>query len=212
MKEFNLTKTDILAVSEADSEYLNNKGAKLYNEEKYEDAIEYYRLAASMGNIKSISNLGYCYLYGRSVEKNIDLAIAYFKIASTNGDIDATYKLGNIYETDKWNKKDEEMSIYYYSNAMDLLTENYNPDEDNYNNTCMAYPSLCLALGKNLMPNGLLSENLRLAYSLLICAKRGYEIELENGNNLYEASYNETLKLLENKIFNEAKDEFDFED
>lgn len=85
------------AVSLEDSNYINGKGAKLYCGGRYKSAVEYYRLAAAMGNVQATANLGYCYLYGRDIEPNLSLAIAYFKIASVNDNIDAAYKLGDIY-------------------------------------------------------------------------------------------------------------------
>ena len=96
-KKLELTPTDMAAIKEGVMGYLTNKGASLYNENTYYKSVEYYRLAAAMGEIHSISNLGYCYLYGRDIEANTSLAIAYFTIAAQKGDIDANYKLGDIW-------------------------------------------------------------------------------------------------------------------
>lgn len=52
-----LTVTDNNAVLLDDSNYINNKGANLYRPDTYLEAVEYYRLAAAMGNVHSISNL-----------------------------------------------------------------------------------------------------------------------------------------------------------
>lgn len=79
-----LTKADFIAIENGDGVYLNGKGANFYRQEKYEEAIEYYRLAAAMGNVDSISNLGYCYMYARSVPGNISLALAYFEAAAAS--------------------------------------------------------------------------------------------------------------------------------
>ena len=76
-----LTKADMEAVRRGDSNYLLNKGANYYMQKDFENAVGYYQLASSMGNVQALSNLGYCYLYGRSVEPNRDLAIAYFDLA-----------------------------------------------------------------------------------------------------------------------------------
>ena len=112
-----LTKTDNNAVLLGDSNYINNKGANFYRPDTYMEAVGYYRLAAAMGNVNSISNLGYCYLYGRGIEANLSLALAYFIVAANKGDVDAAYKLGDVYGSDKWGIKDQEMSIYYYRMA-----------------------------------------------------------------------------------------------
>ena len=93
-----LTTTDYFAIEEKDYNYINDKGAKAYALEDYATAIEYYRLGAAMGSVHSIANLGYCYMYARSIPKNMDLAMAYFRLAAAKNDIDALYKLGNIYK------------------------------------------------------------------------------------------------------------------
>ena len=48
---FELTAADMTAVDLRDSNYINNKGANLYKSENYASAVEYYRLAAAMGNL-----------------------------------------------------------------------------------------------------------------------------------------------------------------
>ena len=68
--EVKLTNADIVAISEENDVHFNNIGAEYYRKGEYENALEYYRISASMGNDQAISNLGYCYLYGRSIEKN----------------------------------------------------------------------------------------------------------------------------------------------
>ena len=108
---FMLTNADMNAVVLKDASYINRRGAKLYVEGNYRFAVEYYRLAAAMGDMNAVSNLGYCYLYGRDIEQNTSLAIAYFRTAAENGVIDAMYKLGDIYSSDKWNVKDVELSL-----------------------------------------------------------------------------------------------------
>ena len=122
-KQLKLTNTDFLAIEKGDRNYINNKGAKLYVEPTYKDAVEYYRLASAMGDKHATSNLGYCYLYGRGIEANLSFAIAYFKIAAIREDIDACYKLGDIYSSDKWGVKDSEMSVYYYRLAASFILE-----------------------------------------------------------------------------------------
>lgn len=53
-----LTNADKISIDLNDSNYINNKGAKLYKPESYAESVEYYRLATAMGNTHSISNLG----------------------------------------------------------------------------------------------------------------------------------------------------------
>ena len=88
-----LSNTDSIAIDLYDSNYINNKGAKLYRPESYAESVEYYRLAATMGNVQSISNLGYCYLYGRGIEADLSLAVAYFKFDIKIESEDKVYEL-----------------------------------------------------------------------------------------------------------------------
>ena len=195
-----LSDADFVAIRGKDSDFLLNKGADKYGDD-YEESIEYYRLSAAMGNPQAISNLGYCYLYGRSIEPNVSLALAYFTIAADLGVIDALYKLGNIYSSDEFVDKDEELEKYYYEKAVDALLDSYSDYDD--------YPSLSLAVGKETMEDGLFDTDLDRAYFLLKCAEKGFKKYIDNGDDFYEDHYAETLDLLEDKQFDdEIKDNY----
>lgn len=205
-----LTETDKEAIILGDSNYINGKGAVLYNREEYKDAMEYYHIAAAMDNVQAISNLGYCYLYGRDINQNTSLALAYFKIAALKGSDYAAYKLGNIYEVDDWNIKDPEKAVYYYRMALSyILGEDNETDAILEHDELQRNPSLCLAVGRALTPNGIMGTDLRRSYQFLLHAKRGYEIALENGDEFYQDSLAEVEQLLELKCFDEIRDEYD---
>lgn len=208
---FNLTNADLQAIDLMDSDYLNNKGAKQYISKNYTESVEYYRLAASMGNVNAISNLGYCYLYGRDIEANLPLAIAYFKIAARNKNIDAAYKLGDIYSSDKWGVLDKELSIYYYKMAANfIINSNWETGENIiWFHELESYPSLCFALGRELSDGGYMPTNLDSAYQFLKKAEIGYKNEISNGNNMYEKSYNNVIKLLADKQFDDIREKYD---
>lgn len=206
-----LTRTDMEAVRRGDSNYLLNKGANYYMQKDFENAVGYYQLASSMGNVQASSNLGYCYLYGRSVEPNRDLAIAYFELAAGRENVDACYKLGDIYGSDKWGVKDSELSVYFYRMAASfLIDEDW---EDGYviaNTYSLArYPSLCFALGRELMPGGYMRTDLKAAYQFLKHAEKGYRIELDNGADFYEKTYEGVMERMNDEIFDEIRDEID---
>lgn len=201
-----LTEADKKAVSLCDGNYLNSKGAKLYEERKFTDALEYYRLAATLGCNQAISNIGYCYLYGRDIKPNISLAISYFEYAAVQREvIDAAYKLSDIYSSDKWGVKNEELSVYYLRMAISYIADDYADEFSAINEHTyprfLHYPSLCLAAGKILLEGRLAPRNIMSSYQFLTCAKKGYEIELENGADFYKESFDQVLKLLTNKKF-----------
>ncbi len=196
-----LTKADILAIERGDCNFLNNKGAKYYNDGNYSHAIEYYRLAAAMGCVHSISNLGYCYMYARSIEKNMSLAMAYFTIAAKMNNVDAQYKLGNIYEKGAYGvEKNEELAIYYYTLAIRTINESYEEDPERY-------PSLYLCVAQAHMPGGMMISDLKTAYRFLQIARRGYEIEKAEGIQYHIEALEETLRLLEAPCFDSIREE-----
>ena len=199
------TRTDYLAVDNGDYDYINNKGAEAYASEDYETAIEYYRLAAAMGCVHSISNLGYCYMYARSIPKNMDLAIAYFRLAASRDDVDDLYKLGSIYKNGMDGiKADPEMALYYYRKAISVI--------DHTSDNEYLYPSLYFSVAKELMPNGMLRCDLQMAYTYLNTAKMGYEIEEMEGIHYHRSAYAEVLKTMENPCFDEMRSLFSDED
>lgn len=193
-----LTKTDQVALETGNYAYLNEKGAKAYTAEDYETAVEYYRLAASMGCVQSISNLGYCYMYGRSIPKNMELALAYFLLAASHDDVDALYKLGNIYGNGADGiEADTELSLYYYRKAICIVKQNF---ESEYQ-----YPSLYFSVAKEMMPNGKMVCDLSTAYSYLQTAKKGYEIEKTGGVHYHKDALAQVLKALDDPCFEEVR-------
>lgn len=200
---FQLTQTDKQALYNDDAEYFTDKGARAYSREEYREAVEYYRIAASLGETQAIANLGYCYLYGRAIERNIDLAIAYFEIAASMGNTDALYKLGSIFQSDKWGYKDNERAIFYFQNAVFkvLGSKEYDVDDIKNEEFLLNYPSLCLTLGQAHMKDGILQTNLKIAYVFLEKAKEGYEEALANHMKMYEGAYHRTLELLNDPEF-----------
>lgn len=208
---FMLSEADNHAVLLRDSNYINNKGAKLYQPGTYRESVEYYRLAAAMGNIHAVSNLGYCYLYGRDIEANLSLALAYFKTAALREDVDAAYKLGDIYGSDKWGIQDKELSVYYYRMAASYVIGEAWDDKDTvaWREELQKYPSLCYALGRELSAGGTMNMDIERAYQFLKHAEKGYMAELANGNEMYRRSYEGVLKLLAHQQFDEIREYYD---
>lgn len=194
-----LSKTDQIALDKNDSNHFLNKGANLYAKGQYEDAVEYYHLAAAMGNNRAASNLGYSYLYGRHCEKNPSLAIAYFKLADERSDEnevteEASYKLGDIYEKGEYVEKDDELAYYYYDRAIRRIAR---WDKDEYEQN----PSLCYAVARAIMPEGIGLTDIKEAYRLLKLARTGYEKNIENGFEPHEECLQQVETLLESPIF-----------
>lgn len=208
--ELTLTQADYKAIDLGDSNYINSKGVNNYVDGVYYKAVEYYHLAAAMGNVDATSNLGYCYLYGRDIDQNTSLAIAYLTIAANKGSIDGAYKLGDIYSRDKWIEPDKELSIYYYRMAVSRILEE--DEQIIWNDELLRYPSLCFAMGREHLPEGSLPTNLHASYQFLLQAKKGYENDIANGQLFYKKAYENVLEYLERPEFLDIKDKYDDED
>ena len=210
---FELTKADHIAIDHNDHGYLNNKGAEYYSKGKYDLAVEYYRLAAAMGDDQAISNLGHCYLYGRQIEADLSLALAYLKIACDKGNVDAAYKLGDIYGSDKWGIKDRELSVYYYRvAAVFMFGDDFSLDRIRNDENILSYPSLCFALGREHGLDGQLPTEMELSYVYLGTARKGYDRELMNGNRMYEQAYNGVLEYLNRPEYQPIREKYETRD
>lgn len=194
----NISDIDFKAIELNDSNLFLNKGANLYNEGKYNEAMEYYEIAAAMNNSHAISNLGYCYLYGRGIPKDEKKALLYFNIAARKNDIDALYKLGTLYLSGTIVEKDNDLALYYLEKAKYNAIKEYGD--------LVNYPSLCYTLAREYMKN---IEKYRYEeiYELLEDARYGFEYEIEErGATYYKNNYMEVLKMLKNPMFDEFRD------
>lgn len=192
---------DYIAIDRNDSNHFLDIGADLYNDEKYIEAIEYYELAAAMGNSHAISNLGYCYLYGRGIPKDEKKALLYFNIAANKNDIDALYKIGTFYLSGNYVTKDEEIAMYFLHKAFEEALKK--------NGNLIEYPSLCLTLATEYMKD-LENNDILLIYKLLHDAEVGYSYEIEErGASYYQKNYEKVQELLKDPIFDDFKHDCD---
>ena len=74
------------------------KGAEAYRQGDYSTAVRYYKRAAARGDSVALSNLGYCYYYGRSVAQDKEKARQFWEQAAAYGDVAAIYKLGDMHQ------------------------------------------------------------------------------------------------------------------
>jgi len=69
------------------------------------EAVRWFMKAAGQNNFHAYYYLGYCYLFGEGVAKNVTQAIKYLELAAEKGHIKAQYTLGDYYKSIKeWEK------------------------------------------------------------------------------------------------------------
>lgn len=200
--DIELSKASIIALEDHNNSYFNEIGADYYQMGDYESAIELYRIAAAMGNIQALANLGYCYYYGRACEKNFHLAFVYFKMAAGHKNIDALYKLSTMYEQGKGVEKNKDIADYYLMTAFDALGAI--PEE-----TRIEYPSLMFAVAKKFIALGEHDGDFASAYALLKTAQHGYEMLIAEGSRYYEKMLLEVTDTLRKECFKPYWDEED---
>lgn len=106
-------------------------GVRSYLKGDYENAVKYYRMAAEQGNVTALSNLGYCYYYGRGMEPDKQQAYLCWSKAAVFGDIPATYKMADmLMNGDLPMDPVYARSLYHkaYHDAQEFMDPNYYPD------------------------------------------------------------------------------------
>lgn len=97
-------------------------------EPDYEQAFKLYSMGAERGNMQAMVNLGYCYLYGRSIPPSPKDAFECFQRAAFTTDMpEAIYKLGDMYERGCYVERDGELAFGLYRKAFLLIQDK--PDE-----------------------------------------------------------------------------------
>lgn len=157
-------------IKSGNNEMMYEKANMLYNDEEYEDAVEYYRLSAAMGNANAITRIGCCYFDGKGVIRDYAKARVYFKLGVTHGDINSLYKLGDLYIDGLGVKKDERKAIEYYVESYNLVKSQ---DE------IYKYPEVLLRVAKVFMEGKYLEQNYEMARQFLEVAKEGFEEKLD---------------------------------
>lgn len=178
-------------IEDLNADSLVNIGAAYYNgtdglEQDFEKAFKFYKLAAKMGNVIAMSNLGYCYLYGRSVPVDEDKALYCFEKASEAGDVNATYKIGDFY---MWGKGkieiDKVKAVQYYDKAYEMGADSSRTD----NFDCFNFPDVCFRLANCYFYGTVKEKDFEKALNLYTMAKNGFEARIEMGDTFTDDLY-----------------------
>lgn len=124
-----------------ESDILLNLGAEAYQTgtpEGFKTAVAYYQKSAALGNSQAMTNLGYCYTYGRGVQVDQKRGFQYFIQAAKLGNFEAVMKVADAYQKGKFVEKDEINAYKMYLKLYHHLQEIGEIEE---------YPEVCLRLG-----------------------------------------------------------------
>lgn len=72
-------------------------GQRAFDNRDFAEALKWYQLAASQGNVKAQKSMGVLYMTGNGVEKDIAKAVEWYRMAANQGDAEAQYSLGLRY-------------------------------------------------------------------------------------------------------------------
>ena len=162
-------KEDYIMQKERSDELLN-QGAKAYQSETpegFRTAVRYYLESASLGNGQAMTNLGYCYTYGRGVTNNPAEGFRYFVQAAKLGNPEAIMKVADAYQCGQFVKKDEIRAFQFYRKLFQHLREM---------GELMDYPEVCLRLGRCYLEGKGTEADLRQARRFLVLAVHGYSL------------------------------------
>ena len=116
-------------------------GADAYQRGEYQKAIRLFERAAANGSTVAMSNLGYCYYYGRSIPVDKEKARQYWEKAAIFGNVNAIYKLGDMYRNGDL-PEDLVFSEGAYIKAFNIANEER--DINSYPDACLRFLKYCL--------------------------------------------------------------------
>lgn len=93
-RQFDFMEMGDLVEEEEDSTKLHNQAFGLGEEGKTEEMVKKYKKAIEMGNVESMYNLGYHYLF---MEKDENEGMKYLKMAADGGSVKAMYSIASYH-------------------------------------------------------------------------------------------------------------------
>jgi len=210
----NPSEDEIFAFTEA-MDYLIDKrkdpddmmflGGVYYEMRKYDLALKYYEMAATMNHVPAYECLGYIWYYGRTGEKDYKKAFECFSKASEKGDIVARYKLADMYKNGYYVKKDQKKYEKMIEDMYDDLEEY---KETGYINSFAPIPEINTRLAKIKTSRGEVED----AVDLYLEAK--YVLAQRIELNAFFGNLNIMMWLIDDlyNLIEFDKDDFDFYD
>lgn len=163
------------AIAEGNEEAMLDLGSLYYigriGEQNYTKAIEYYTMAAELGNLIASENLGYCYYYGRDVEIDYKKAFECFIKPALAGRLESLYKIGDMYLKGLYVTEDDRYAFKLYEKAYRSI------DED-----CDVVGDICLRMGNSFYYGSGVERDYHTALFFYQQAELNYYIQIDNGD------------------------------
>lgn len=158
-----------------------NVGAEAYSAGEYETAMMLFEESAKAGNVTALSNLGYCYYYGRSIPADKEKARQCWEKAAALGNVNAIYKLGDMYRNGDL-PEDIVFSTALYKRAFSIAVQ----EKNGY-----SYPDACLRILKYCMD----AELPDLYRDIAQDAVNGFQTRVEAGDRFADPLLKEALEI-----------------
>ena len=99
---------------------MNEKGEAAYNQENYEVAVNWFRMAAEQGNPDAEFNLAIMYHNGVGVIQDYAEALKRYRQAAMQGDYRAQFNLGYMYDLGEGISRDDSEAMKWYQKSAEL--------------------------------------------------------------------------------------------
>lgn len=115
-------------IEDGNADAMNDLGAHYYDgwrglEQSFSKAVALYHRAAENGNRAAQENLGYCYYYGRDMERDYEKAFHYFALGAFDGHLISLYKIGDMYLNGYYVSKNEKEAFHIYMRCLETMTD-----------------------------------------------------------------------------------------
>jgi hypothetical protein len=140
-----------------------------------EEAVRYYRMAASQSHPSALYNFGRCLEYGKGIGHDFDRAAKYYRLGAELGNSAAQNSFGMFLERGIGVQQNLALAAQYYRRASDMHFPDFMQSADNRNLAARELPSQPSRPKTVNLPSVILVREIRVVVKL--------ELELHTGEN-----------------------------
>lgn len=125
----------VLAAKQGHAEAQNSVGSELQAEERYSDALVWYKRASQQGHGLATNNLAYLYDLGLGVSQDGQRALHLYSRAADLGRVDAMWNIANMYGAGELGEVDLLNACVWTTRALTYVNEEYEQLPDRLSRT-----------------------------------------------------------------------------